>query len=109
MSSRKWGTGPAGVIEQTRRDRIVVSVAAYAYENRYQPIMSDADYDALSERVHIERNIATGNHRLDRFFQRNFQPDTGLWIHKHPDLPGIINIYARWYHVPKKRRRRKKR
>ncbi len=92
---RGWGT----LIEQVRRDRIRVSVAAWAYEESYKPIMTDQEYDELSERVHSQRNVATGNHRLDRFFQREFNPDTGLWVHRHPNIPALENIYAR-YHYP---------
>jgi hypothetical protein len=89
-----WGT----LIEQVRRDRIIVAVAAWAYEKNYKPTMSDGDYDQLCERVHSQRNVATGNHRLDRFFQRSFDPDTGLWVHRHPDQAGLENIYARYYY-----------
>ena len=82
-----------------RRDRIRIAVAAWAYENKHRETMTDAEYDAMSERVHSQRNVATGNHRLDRFFQREFDPDTGLWVHRHPDQAGLENIYAR-YHYP---------
>ena len=91
--------------EQIRRYRIKVAVAAWAYEYNHKPIMSDKAYDTLSNYIHETRNVATGNHRLDRFFQRNFQADTGLWIHKHPNIPALANIYARYYHKPKRRRR----
>ena len=104
---RAWGTGPAGLTELVRHSRIKVAVAAWAYENNHRPIMSDAAYDELSALVHQERNIATGNHRLDRFFQRHFDKDTGLWVHKHPDTQGLENIYARFYQ-PKRRRRKRR-
>lgn len=90
-----WGS----LTEQVRRDRIRIAVAAWAYEHNHKPSMSDGDYDALSERVHSHRNVSTGNHRLDRFFQRSFDPDTGLWVHRHPNIAGLENIYAR-YHYP---------
>lgn len=90
---RKWGT----LTERVRHSRIKISIAAWAYENNHKPILSDSAYDELSKLVDRERNIATGNHRLDRFFQRHFDPDTGLWIHKHPDQPGLENVYARCY------------
>lgn len=96
-----WGT----LSELVRHSRIKVAVAAWAYENNHKPIMSDADYDELSALVDAERNIATGNHRLDRFFQRHFDAHTGLWIHKHPDQRGLENIYARYYQRRRKRRR----
>lgn len=96
-----WGRTPEGfpnMPELVRHDRIKVAVAAWAYEHNYRPIMSDAEYDQLSQRVDRQRNVATGNHRLDRFFQRHFDASTGLWIHKHPDKPGLENIYARFYY-----------
>lgn len=92
--------------ELVRRDRIIVSIAAWVYENNHKPIMTDVAYDELSRRVHKDRNIATGNHRMDRFFQRYFSPDTGLWIHDHPDQPGLENAYARYYRRGGKKRRR---
>lgn len=97
----QWGRTTEGHLhypELVRHSRIKIAVAAWAYEFNYRPIMSDQDYDILSAKVHAQRNIATGNHRLDRFFQRHFDPNTGLWIHKHPDLAGIENIYARFYY-----------
>lgn len=85
---------------RVRRDRIRIAVAAWAYENKHRETMTDAEYDQLSERVHSQRNVATGNHRLDRFFQREFNPDTGLWVHRHPDTKGLERIYAQvWYHI----------
>jgi hypothetical protein len=30
--------------------------------------------------------MSTGNKALDRFFKREFEPDTGMWIRKHPEL-----------------------
>lgn len=102
LSRTQWGLLPGtnikNIVEHVRHDRIKIAVAAWAYEKGYRPIMSDADYDSLSARVDQQRNVATGNHRLDRFFQRHFTRDTGLWIHKHPDLRGIENIYARFYY-----------
>lgn len=95
--------------EIVRRNRIRLSIAAYAYEYHYPPVMSDSDYDALSLVVHQTINIATGNHRLDRFFQRHFNPDTSLWIHKHPNPSALANTYARYYYQPKKRRKKRRR
>lgn len=97
------------LVEQVRRNRIRLSVAAWAYENNHKPTMSDQAYDALSQQVQAQLNIATGNHRLDRFFQRHFTPDTGLWIHKHPNPQALENIYARYHQPERNRRRRRKR
>ena len=96
----KWGT----LSELVRHHRIKVAVAAWAYENNHRPIMSDQEYDTLSTTVHNTRNVATGNHRLDKFFQRHFTPHTALWIHKHPNIPALANIYARYYQRRKRGR-----
>lgn len=73
--------------------RIQVSLGAYAYEMHLHQIMSDQRWDALAKK--IRPKMATGNRKLDRFFRQQFDPSTGLWIYKHPDLLGIRNIYTR--------------
>ena len=94
-----WGYIPntriVNPIEIERRNRIRVSVAAYAYENDLRPIMSDAAYDELSKL--IRPKLATGNSRLDNFFRRHFSPHTGLWIHKHPEPAKLADVYQRYY------------
>ena len=87
--------GP-GLIETVRRNRIRIAVAAWAYENNRKPFMTDHEYDQLSLIVHKQRNIATGNHRMDRFYQRHFSPDTGLWIYKHPNKRYLENVHKRY-------------
>jgi len=82
-------------IEVERRNRIRLSIAAYAYEFESNPIMDDVAYDKLS--YSINTKIATGNSRLDRFFKSNFDPFSGLWIRLHPDLEGIKYLYKRFY------------
>ena len=82
-------------IETERRNRIRVSVAAYAYEVRDHSIMSDAEFDALALKINPE--ISTGNTELDLFFREKFNSYTGSWIFRHPDLHGIIDIYIRYY------------
>ena len=77
------------------RNRIKLSVAAYAYEFKDNPIMSDADFDELASK--IDTSVSTTNPRLDYFFSKNFQPDTGMWIHKHPELGKIEYLYERYY------------
>lgn len=70
-------------VEQ-RRIRIRLTMAAVAYEFYSESIMSDADFDALSNMV--DGNIETGHATLDWFFADSFQPDTGMWVHDHPEL-----------------------
>lgn len=96
-----WGK----LTERVRHARIKVAVAAWAYEHQ-QPIMSDSAYDFLAQLVHEQRHIATGDHRLDRFFQRHFDPDTGIWVHKHPNTQALERIYNAYYRVQPRRRRR---
>ena len=79
-----WGS----VIEVERRRRIVLSLAAAAYEFDGRSLMSDADFDALA--AQSDKMILTG--RFDDFWQREFDPSTGQWIHDHPDLAGVRKL-----------------
>ena len=81
---------PIKYCRETRR-RIRVAVAAYAYEIENDPVMSDAEYDSLCRE--IDPDMATGNQPLDVFFMVHFEPDTGQWVHKHPDIPGLKRVY----------------
>jgi hypothetical protein len=78
-----------------RRLRIRLSVAAYAYEYENDSIMSDAEFDDLCKQVNLEQG--TGYRKLDSYFRKEFIPDTGMWIRKHPDKQGLANIYHRYY------------
>jgi hypothetical protein len=77
------------------RNRIRLSVAAYAYEVCADPIMSDAEFDALA--ASIVPAVATNRPDLDQFFAETFDPSTGAWVHQHPDLPGIRRLYDSVY------------
>ncbi len=72
------------------RARIRLAVAAYTYEFLNQSVMSDAEFDALSRTVDLSYN--TGHEVLDRFFREEFHPDTGQWIHKHPELEKVQRV-----------------
>jgi len=78
-------------IEVERRNRILLSIYAYAYEFENESLISDAEYDKLS--YSIRKDMATGNKALDRFFNREFAPHTGQWIHKHPELDKLKALY----------------
>lgn len=91
MTPGAWGTR----VERERRNRIRVAVYAFAYECRDESLISDSEYDALA--ASIDPAIVTGNPVLDMFFQHHYLPHTGQWIHKHPALPHIADIYSRWY------------
>ena len=82
-------------INQEIRNRIRLSVAAYAYEYIDDPIMSDTDFDALALKINPNEN--TGNRKLDNFFKKEFMPDTGMWIHKHPEKEKLKNLYMEYY------------
>ena len=79
-----------GVNEEVR-NRIRVAVAAYAYEIENDPIMSDAEFDDLCSRVDPDQD--TGKPVLDLFFLMDFSPETGKWVHNHPELDGLRRIY----------------
>jgi len=77
------------------RNRIKLSVVAYAYEFKNDAIMSDAEFDELA--LKINTSVSTTNPQLDYFFAKHFQPDTGMWIHKHPELSKLDDLYERYY------------
>tara|TARA_E500000331_G_C16740189_1_gene490586 strand:+ start:96 stop:371 length:276 start_codon:yes stop_codon:yes gene_type:complete len=77
------------------RNRIRLSVAAYAYEYRDDAIMSDAEFDELALKIKPEEK--TGNRKMDNFFKKQFQPDTGMWIHTHPEIEKLRNIYETYF------------
>lgn len=84
-----WGNP----VERERRNRILVSVAAYAYEMLNVSIMSDEAFDNLAAEINPGRS--TGHPGLDTFFRKHFNPYTGMWIRQHPDLPGLQRVYDR--------------
>lgn len=83
------------VISIEIQNRIRLSVAAYAYEFGSNPIVTDSEFDSLAES--IDTSVLTGNSELDMFFQNHFNKDTGIWIHKHPDLPKLKELYNDYY------------
>lgn len=83
-----WGTP----IERERKRRIDVAVWAYAYEIRNESLVDDATFDREARRL-IDPTIDTGRPKLDAFFRAEFTPDTGMWVHKHPDKAGLERVY----------------
>jgi hypothetical protein len=69
-------------VQEERQRRILLAVWAYAYEFLCTPLVTDARFDAVSKRV--DPKIKTGHKVLDKFFQKEFNADTGMWIHNHP-------------------------
>jgi hypothetical protein len=88
-----WGSST----EREVRQRIVVSVAAYAYEIADTPIMSDSMFDWNVSQVRPK--LGTCHPIVDEFFASRFSPMTGMWIHEHPELDGIKRIFTRYYNV----------
>ena len=76
-----------------KRNRIRLSLAAYAYEILDHSIMSDFEYDQLSKL--INPMVMTDNIVLDVFFMGKFSADTGMWIHEHPELPKLAALFNR--------------
>ena len=83
----EWGSE----IEREVKRRINVSLWAYAYEVENDSLVSDNIYDM--ECLKINLKISTGNKKLDRFFRKEFDPDTGSWVHDHPGIDRIQEIY----------------
>lgn len=84
-----WGNP----VEVETRQRIQIAVCAYAYEVESDPIIDDASFDAAA--LLIDLSINTSRPDLDRWFRANFSPSTGQWIHAHPELPKIKQLYHR--------------
>jgi len=71
--------------------RIRISVAAYAYELQDDSLIDDFHFDRLC--LEIDPNIDTGNAAIDKFFKEEFDPCTGQWIHSHPHMDRLEQIY----------------
>lgn len=78
-------------IEEERRDRIRVALWAYAYELQADPLVSDDVFDKVC--LEVDLNIKTG-HDMDEWYEENFEPHTGQWIHKYPNLDRLKEIYT---------------
>lgn len=79
--------------ETERRNRVRLALWAYAYEFEDDPLVSDAEYDALAARIRPE--IETGHKTLDHFFQTEFGAHTGQWVRRHPELRRLARLYHR--------------
>jgi hypothetical protein len=81
----RWGTA----IERERHVRIKLLVFAYAYEVENDPLVTDQVFDTLARSSNT--SIETG--KYDEWWKNNFNPYTGLWIHKYPEIDAIKRIY----------------
>lgn len=80
-------------MQAEKRNRIRLSLAAYAYEILNHPILSDNKYDQLAKI--INPMVLTNNIVLDVFFMGVFTPDSGIWIHQHPEPSKLANLFDR--------------
>lgn len=83
----EWGKQ----IEIETRNRIRLAIAAYAYEVRNTSIMTDHEFDRLAQS--IRPRMGTCHPLLDEFFITRFSPMTGMWIHHHPELRRIAELF----------------
>lgn len=81
-----WGTP----VEIERRRRIRVAVWAYAYELLSEALVDDATFDEECKLVDLK--VATGHQQMDLWFKRNFSPDTGMWVRRHPGIQRLHQI-----------------
>lgn len=83
------------VVDRQTWLRIILAIAAYAYEFEDHSIMDDSEFDKLSREVDLTVN--TRRPDLDEFFRKEFSYSTGMWIHEHPELNAIKILYERTY------------
>jgi len=92
----KWG----GSVEMQTHLRIKLCVAAYAYEVENSEIMTDSEFDKKC--LEVDTSIDTGYEVMDRFFREQFDPSTGQWIHRHPELDKVKQTYNKYYKLKPK-------
>lgn len=88
----------AEITQQEIRNRILVSVWAFAYEMMDDSMVDDAAYDLLALKVDVNMRTSyrgKDNRRLDKFFREQFAPDTGMWVRSHPELKKLKALYER--------------
>lgn len=80
-----WGS-PA---EHQTKLRMLILMAAYVYEfePEQEPLCSDHEFDQAC--LMVDLSIDTNRPHLDEWFRREFDPSTGSWIGKFPELEGI--------------------
>lgn len=78
-------------VEQ-RRLRIRLSVFAYAYEMLDTSLVPDHVYDEMSRKVNPA--IETGHPVIDEFFKTCFEPTSGAWVRRHPEIGKLKARFA---------------
>ena len=79
-------------ISRETRLRILVSIYAYAYEIMADPLVSDGQFDEIAREINI--NVDTLRPDLDAFFRAQFDPCTGSWIYRHPELSSVARMHS---------------
>lgn len=82
-----WGSP----VELETKLHIQLSIAAYAYEIEHDSLISDHEFDEACKQVDL--SIDTTRPHLDAYFREHFDPSTGMWIHFHPELARIRELY----------------
>lgn len=102
LEELQWGTP----VQVERRNRIKLAIAAYSYEMESDSIMSDGDFDKLCLQINPKMSTVSDvtdpkqikrYKKLDKFWVEEFEPDTGQWIHKHPELELVKQTYQKYY------------
>jgi NAD-dependent DNA ligase len=102
MHARKYNP----IVDAETRLRIKVALYAYTYEYEAVSLVSDGEFDELCSRINLE--ISTRRPDLDKWFRENFSAYTGQWIHNHPELHKLKQIYEAYYKNGKKSRPNRK-
>lgn len=84
-------------MEKIIKERIEVTIAAYAYEFLNESFLTDFEYDELCKKVKENIHIKTGNKKWDKWFIKNFNADSGMWVHNHPDKSRLKFLYNEYY------------
>tara|TARA_Y100000004_G_C8755801_1_gene344378 strand:+ start:340 stop:603 length:264 start_codon:yes stop_codon:yes gene_type:complete len=77
------------------RNRILISVYAYAYEFLNESLIDDYEYDKLAQEIDV--NVSTNNMMLDKFFKDCYVSYSGSWILNHPEIEKIREIYNKYF------------
>lgn len=88
-------------VDTETRNRIRLSIAAYAYEFMSESLMSDGEFDELAKKIDL--SIDTRRPDLDRWFRKNFKSYTGQWIHRHPEKDRLAHIAIRMIKLMEKK------
>ena len=75
--------------ETWRRDQL--AAVTFGIELRGHSIMLESDWDCIAAR--IDRTMGTCRPVVDEFFAAEFSPMTTAWIHRHPELDRIGEIF----------------